>query len=165
METNAIHRKILWNDLPFSVVGLIHFIMINDHTFLDKENLRTLVDETDRAHPWSSFFENTDPTAVRIVETGYAKMHEPGETKGREYTITIEETDRMNPDQFYAYSRYLDCLAEKLAAKDIGGVHTVKIRMEITGCITEYITPSAQKHFEKIVKKIEMLKFLSSNPL
>ena len=156
MEATSIQRKKLWNDLHFNAVGLIYFIMINDHTFLDKEHLRTLVDEADKAHPWSSFFKDTDPSATRIVEIGNAKMHNPSQWKGREYVISIQERDLLKPDQFYAYSRYLDCLAEQLAARDVVDVHTAKVQMKITGCIAEYVTPFAQKYFERMLGKMSV---------
>jgi hypothetical protein len=123
-----------------------------DDAHLDPESLRLFVKQVDKDYPWISRYVGGE-IAPSIRWMGEVEMRDKSAWTDRNYKIEIRPSFMLKAEQFYAYHRYLRCLAEKLAAMGIDGVHTVSSWMDINGGGSGYLTPAALDGLEEIMRQ------------
>lgn len=138
MEANQHNKS--WDEQRFIVSGFISFSTLHG-ALLDAKRLEELIRQVDKDHPWVSYWRDGRP-APSIGVLSSAKLEEPTPHTDRCYVIEIRPSFWLGANQFYAYNRYLCCLAQALAVMAIEGVGTVQAYMTIAGGGASYMSPA-----------------------
>ena len=126
----------------FDVLGHIEFVVAKGARVTDTQACE-FVREIDKRHPWVSYTETGE--LAPSIDFMQAISWKDGRC-----TVQIRPSDKLKPERLYAYNRYLDNLAKRLAAMDIPGVYAIKFDISFTGEGETHLTSEGQRRVEEM---------------
>ncbi len=143
----------------FRVYGSIN-ICVTGATRFSAPYLHGLIRQLDKENPWVSLFENGEP-APSLGWMSTVNLWEPSDWNDRTYQVNIRPPYPLSLAQLPVYDRYVNHLAEKLAAMDIEGANMASawlnwLNMKSDGAL--YFTPTTMKGLDETVQHEETIR-------